>query len=168
MQASRTIIFCMACILLSPYLWSQVIYKSAPKVDKRVVDKLATLKYQYEVAQDGTIKFIYPVSKNNRSQTLYIRSVTDWYDQMEIREVYSVIYKSDKRPPEYMLTKVLFDNSRKKLGAWELIYEDAQYHILFNAKVKAQESPQNLKSIIEIVGAAADDMEKELFIADNW
>ncbi len=168
MQAFRTIIAGMVCMLLSPYLWSQVIYKSAPKVDKRVVDKLATLKYQYDVAEDGTIKFIYPISKNNRSQTLYIRSVTDWYDQMEIREIYSVIYKSNKRPPEYMLAKVLFDNSRKKLGAWELIYEDEQYHILFNAKIRAEESPQNLKSVIEIVGAAADDMEKDLFIADNW
>lgn len=168
MRAFRTLILMKICMLLSPLLWAQTIYKSAPKVDKRIIDKLSTLNYQYEVAQDGTIKFVFPIAKHNRSQTLYIRSITDWYDQMEIREVYSVIYKSEKRPPEYMLAKVLFDNSRKKLGAWELIYEDAQYHILFNAKVKAEESPQNLKSIIEIVGAAADDMEKDLFISDNW
>ncbi|WP_299452553.1 hypothetical protein [uncultured Microscilla sp.] len=147
---------------------AQDIYKSSAKIDKRVIDRLTVLKYQYEVEPDGTIKFILPISKNKRSQTLYIRSVTDWYDQLEIREIYSVIYKSDKRPPEYMLAKVLFDNSRKKLGAWELIYEDAQYHILFNAKVTANESPQNIKSIIDIVGAAADDMEQELFISDNW
>lgn len=143
-------------------------YKASAKIDQRVIDKLTTLKYQYEVELDGTVKFILPVGKDARSQTLYIRSVTDWYDQMEIREIYSVIYKSDKRPPEYMLAKILLDNSRKKLGAWELIYEDTQYHLLFNAKVKANESPQNIKSIIEIVGAAADDMEKELFISDNW
>lgn len=148
--------------------WAQSVYKSSTKIDKRVVDRLNILKYQYEVEPDGTIKFILPIDKNKRSQTLYIRSITDWYEQIEIREVYSVIYKSDKRPPEYMLAKILFDNSRKKLGAWELIYEDSQYHILFNAKVTANESPQNLKSIIDIVGSAADDMERELFISDNW
>lgn len=168
MQVLRVVFLNLILILFSPLLWSQVVYKSSAKVDKRVVDKLGILKYQYEVEQDGTIKFILPVNKNNRSQTLYIRSVTDWYDQMEIREIYSVIYKSDKRPPEYMLAKILFDNSHKKLGAWEMIYEDSQYHILYNAKVDAEESPQNLKSIIEIVGVAADDMEKNLFISDNW
>lgn len=135
-------------------------------IDDRVQKNLNTLDFKYDIKDDGTFQFTIPVAM--RTQMAFVHSSTSKYDQMEIREIYSVIYQGAQRPNEATLGTLLIDNSQKKLGAWELIYENNTYYIVFTAKVAADLDASDLKSCIDIVVTSADTMEQKLFGTDNW
>lgn len=135
-------------------------------VDTRITSNLNKLNFKYDVKDDGTFQFTMPVG--NRTQMVFIHSKTSSYGQLEIREVYSVIYQSSKKPDEIKLNRLLIDNGQKKLGAWELIFEDNTYFIVFTAKIPAQLNDSDLKSTIDIVATSSDAMEQTLFNTDEW
>jgi hypothetical protein len=138
----------------------------AQSVDSRITEKLNQLNFKYEVKEDGTFQFTVPVSQ--RTQMIYIHSVTNLYDKMEIREVYSVVHQS-KTPLDLARTqKLLMDNGQKKIGAWEVVLDGDTYFVIFTAKISATSDASDLKSVIDIVATAADSMEKEMFTIDEW
>ena len=134
--------------------------------DKRVSENLNKLNFKYDVKEDGTFQFTVPVG--NRSQMIFIHSNTSSYDNLEIREVYSVIYQSASKPEDFVLTKLLIDNGQKKLGAWELIFDNNLYFLVFTAKVSPTLDAANLKSVIDIVATSSDSLEQILFTTDEW
>jgi hypothetical protein len=139
----------------------------AQKPDQRIVDNLKELNFKYKIKpDDGTFQFTVPV--NTRTQMIFVHSNTSIYDKLEIREVYSVIYQSPNKPDADKLATLLLDNSQKKLGAWELVYEDRNYFLVFTAKIPAITDSTDLKSTIDIVASSADLMEQQLFLSDEW
>lgn len=156
---SITSLFLFFC-LIAPNLSSQSL------VDSRITQNLNNLNFKYDVKDDGTFQFTIPVG--NRSQLIFIHSKTSTYDKLEIREIYSVIYQSTIRPNENILAQLLTDNSQKKLGAWELIFDGNTYFIVFTAKVAANLDESDTKSVIDIVASSADAMELQFFNSDEW
>jgi hypothetical protein len=139
----------------------------AQNIDQRIIDNLNQLNFKYQTkSSDGTFQFTVPVG--NRTQMLFIHSNTSSYDKLEIREIYSVIYQSPNKPDADKLSMLLLDNSQKKLGAWELVYENKNYFIVFTAKILATADSADLKSTIDIVASSADAMEQQLYISDEW
>ncbi len=134
--------------------------------DERVASNLSKLNFKYDVKDDGTFLFTVPVG--SRTQMVFVHSATSQYDQMEIREVFSVIYQSNQRPTDIQLAKLLTDNSQKKLGAWEMIIEGGQAFLVFTAKVPADQNDADLRSTIDIVATSSDAMEQLLFSTDEW
>jgi hypothetical protein len=139
----------------------------AQNIDQRIIDNLNQLNFKYQTkTPDGTFQFTVPLG--NRTQMLFIHSNTSTYDKLEIREIYSVIYQSPNKPNMDNLTTLLLDNAQKKLGAWELVYENKNYFIVFTAKILATADSADLKSAIDIVASSADAMEQQLFVSDEW
>ncbi|NJO03689.1 MAG: hypothetical protein HC880_20240 [Bacteroidia bacterium] len=135
-------------------------------VDSGITASLNQLNFKYDIKEDGTFQFTIPVG--SRSQMIFIHSTTSSYDKMNIREIYSVIYQSPQMPDEVVLRKLLVDNAQKKLGAWEVIFEDNTSFIVFTAKVPANLDASDLKSTVEIVATSADTMEQILYNTDEW
>lgn len=152
-------------LLLSGFFTIQTT-KAQTTQDKRVSENLSKLNFKYDVKDDGTFLFTVPVG--NRTQMVFVHSATSQYDQMEIREVFSVIYQSSQRPTDVQLAKLLTDNSQKKLGAWEMIIENGQAFLVFTAKVPANQNEADLRSTIDIVATSSDAMEQLLFSIDEW
>ncbi len=146
-------------------LGMQLLFAQTPR-DARVVENLTKLGFKYDVKDDGSFLFTIPVG--SRTQMVFINSSTSQFNQMEIREVYSVIYQSNQKPNEAQLSQLLLDNSQKKLGAWEMISDNNQFFLVFTAKVIASQNEADLRSTIDIVANAADAMEQLLFSADTW
>lgn len=147
-------------------IFLQVFVAFAQKPDTRVAETLKELNFKYIVKSDGTYETKIPL--NSRTQLVYIHSNTSTYDKLELREIYSVIYQSAQKPDESKLLRLLLDNSQKKLGAWELIYENKIFFIVFTAKVAATLDASDTKSVIDIVSNASDSMEQQLFMTDEW
>jgi hypothetical protein len=139
---------------------------TAQNRDARIAKNLTELNFKYDVKDDGTFQFTVPVG--NRTQMIFIHSTTNIYDKLEIREIYSVIYQSAQKPDEVKLTSFLIDNGQKKLGAWELIFDDNTYFMVFTAKVSGELNAADLKSVVDIVATSADAMELTLFTTDEW
>ncbi|GAB4395155.1 MAG: hypothetical protein OHK0053_00450 [Microscillaceae bacterium] len=138
----------------------------AQNADERVKANLDKLNYKYELKVDGIFQFMVPV--NERYQLIFVNSATSMYDQMEFREIYTIIYDSPQRPTEAILGRLLIDNSKKKLGAWEMIVEEDKFYLIFTAKVPASLSAADMKSTIDIVAFSADAMEMAIYNDDNW
>ena len=138
----------------------------AQKPDSRITENLKELNFKFNVKEDGTFEAKIPIS--NRTQIVFIHSNTSTYDKLEMREIYSVISQSNQYPNEATLLKLLQDNGQKKLGAWELIKEQNNYFIVFTAKISATLDAADLKSVIDIVATAADAMEQQLYMIDEW
>ncbi len=135
-------------------------------VDVRVTENLNRLNFQYDIKEDGTFEFLVPLG--DRTQMIFIHSNTSTYEPLEIRDIYSVIYQSPQAPGQLVLSQLLIDNGQKKLGAWELIFNNNTYYIVFTAKVSANMNDGELKSVIDIVATSADAMEQTLFKSDEW
>lgn len=134
--------------------------------DPRLSEMLASLKYPYQMKEDGTYYLTLPLEQ--RSQLIFIDSKTSSYEDLEIREMYSVIYKSDKKPTEAILYQLLFDNSVKKIGAWEILQSDHLYLIVFTVKVPVDLSTREFQLLIELIATSADQMEEKIFMSDDW
>lgn len=148
------------------FFFGQQMVQAQNNVDVRVTENLNKLEFKYDIKEDGTFQFTVPV--NSRSQIIYVHSKTYSYAQLEIREVFALIYSGPQRPNEAVLNKLLSDNAQKKLGAWELLFEGNNYFIVFTAKVPANQNEADLKSTIDIVSTSADAMEQILFNTDEW
>lgn len=153
-------------ILLLSILSSFVDTTNAQNPDVRITNNLNKLNFKYDLKEDGTFQFTMPVGK--RTQMILIHSNTSIYDNLELREIYSVIYQSNQRPDEVQMSKLLIDNGQKKLGAWELIFEENIYFVVFTAKIPGDLDDDDLKSVIDIVATSADAMEQILFTTDEW
>jgi hypothetical protein len=153
-------------LLLLVFISSSCALMAQTPNDTRVIENLTKLNFKYDVKDDGTFLFTVPVG--SRTQMVFVHSATSQYDQMEIREVFSVIYQSNQRPTETQLAKLLTDNSQKKLGAWEMIVENSQVFLVFTAKIPANQSEKDFRSTIDIVATSSDAMEQLLFSTDNW
>jgi hypothetical protein len=64
---------------------------------------------------------------------------------------------------------LLQDNSKRKVGAWELHEtDDGGYFAIFNVKISADSDGEALKSIVHAVAQTADEMEKKLGMGDDF
>ena len=85
--------------------------------DRRVEKKLKKLDFNYKITKKGDFKLMFNV-EDGRTQLVFINSNTEEYRDFEIREIWSIAYKSsDEQFPAKVANKLLEDTSRRKLGA---------------------------------------------------
>jgi hypothetical protein len=146
--------------------WMSAQSKPATTGDARVKVMLDKLGWKYEVDKDGDYKLLMKVE--DRSQIVYILSKTHQLGDMEIREMTSVGYVSEKPFSGEIANQLLMDNTQKKLGAWEVLKGSKSHLAMFNAKVKSDSSPEELAAAVMVTAISADAMELSLTKQDKF
>ncbi|RMG68444.1 MAG: hypothetical protein D6722_11750 [Bacteroidetes bacterium] len=110
----------------------------------------------------GNYKCIFNLGE--RTQLVTIQSETNTYRDVETREIWSLAYLGKKRPPYKVCLRLLEDNERKKMGAWEMTFNESsdQYYIAFSLKIPADADPETMNAALQLVTEASDEMEVEL------
>jgi len=130
----------------------------AAEPDKAVGRALDTLKYTYEVDEDGDYKMVFDMD-DGRSQLAFVRSTVEEFGKHKIREIWSPAYNSPgKQFPAAVANRLLEDSQDAKMGAW--VKQDQL--AMFVVKVDANATPEALSDAIDAAIRTADAMELEL------
>lgn len=136
----------------------------AAEADKAVGRALDTLKYTYEVDEDGDYKMVFDMD-DGRSQLAFVRSTVEEFGKHRIREIWSPAYNSPgKQFPAAVANRLLEDSQDAKMGAW--VKQDQL--AMFVVKVDANASPEALSDAIDAAVRTADAMELELTEQDEY
>jgi hypothetical protein len=139
--------------------------------DPRIKMALDKSGLQYEITSDGDFKVIFKFNEDNRSQVILINSNTERIQEtnIEVREIYSVGYKINGNLPGQVANQLMKDSQKRKIGAWELINTSSGVSLaVFDAKISADTSTDNLIKIMRLVAIRADNMEQELTGKDEF
>lgn len=136
--------------------------------DPRVAKALDDLEINYEIDRDGDYKFIFEL-KNGRSQVGFIKSETEEFVGMEMREVFSIGLRSfgpfDARTANFLLEF----NQTLKIGAWSLIRDAEDHHLaVFSTKIAADLDGKLLIGVIYAILTTADEIEERLSGRDDF
>ena len=132
-----------------------------PAGDPRVERLLEAADLNYEVDADNDFRLVIEFN-DGRSQLLWVLSNTTELDDLEIREVWSVAYRSETPLPTRVASRLLSQNANVKIGAWQTRKMGDEYVALFSAQIAADTDPATLLTVIQAVSATADEMEIEL------
>jgi len=136
----------------------------AVEPDKAVGRALDTLKYTYEVDEDGDYKMVFDMD-DGRSQLAFVRSTVEEFGKHKIREIWSPAYNSPgKQFPAAVANRLLEDSQDAKMGAW--VKQDQL--AMFVVKVDANATPEALSDAIDAAIRTADAMELELTEQDEY
>lgn len=132
--------------------------------DKAVGRVLDTLKYPYEIDEDGDYKLVFDV-EGDRTQLVFVRSAVEEYGTHRVREIWSPGYNAPgKQFPLAVANRLLEDSQDAKLGAW--VKQDQL--AMFVVKVDATASAEVLGDAIDAAMRTADAMENELTGTDEY
>ena len=136
----------------------------AAEPDKAVGRALDTLKYTYEVDEDGDYKMVFDMD-DGRTQLAFVRSSVEEFGKHRIREIWSPAYTSPgKQFPTAVANRLLEDSQDAKMGAW--VKQDQL--AMFVVKVDANAAPEALSDAIDAAVRTADAMELELTEQDEY
>lgn len=140
----------------------------AQKPDPRVTAALESVKVKYNITNSGNV-YVKFRGKNGRTHRAYIESKPSKYFDLEIREVYAVIYES-KTPFDKKIARILLeDASTRKMGGWKYVKNTIGNHLLyFSVKIDANASGKKLFAYTDFVTLVADEMEKKIFKTDKY
>jgi hypothetical protein len=129
-------------------------------VDPRVETALREAKLGYAV-DDGDFMLDYNVA-DGRTQRVWVASKAAKITTLEFRDVWSVAYRGTGQVPAELARRLLAENVRMVLGAWQLNQSADEYLVVFLAPIAADADAATLQEVIEAVTLSADRMEKEL------
>jgi hypothetical protein len=137
--------------------------------DPRVRSAIEKVGLKYEITKDGDFKVLLRFD-DNRTQIVLINSNTERINDtsIEIREIYTLSYRSNGYLDATVANKMLKDSQNRKIGAWESIAVENTTLAVFNAKVPTTINAEDLNKIIRLVGIRGDVMEKELTNEDKF
>jgi hypothetical protein len=139
---------------------------AAKVVDPRVGADLKTAGLAYSI-DGGDYRLKYDLD-GGRSQLVWVASSTATLDKLEIRDVWSVAYRAKGQLPHDMALRLLTENARMILGAWQVNQGKDEYLVVFSAPVSATADASTLEEVIEVVTLSADRIEKELTGKDEF
>ncbi len=136
--------------------------------DPRVAKALDELEINYTIDEDGDFKFGFEL-KDGRSQLGFIKSKTQEFAGIEMREVISAGLRSfgplDARTANFLLEF----NSTIKVGAWSVIRNAEDDHLaIFSATIAADLEGELLLGVIYAVLSTADEIEERLSGRDDF
>jgi hypothetical protein len=134
--------------------------------DPRVVAALKAAGLAYTI-DDGDFRLEYDVDKQ-RSQRVWIASETAWIDQLEFRDVWSVAGRGKGEVPAELARKLLAENVRMILGAWQVNQSPDEYLVVYSVPVDAAGDAATLQKVLEVVMFSADRFEKHLSDKDAF
>jgi hypothetical protein len=137
--------------------------------DPRVAAILDELGHSYEILPDsGTFKTGY-LFEDGRSQDVFIRSITEEFLGVELREITSPALVSsgifDARTANFLLR----ENTNMKFGGWCIeVGEDNGHFAVFSVKVGAALPARPFAEILEMVAKVAESTEARLSGLDEF
>ncbi len=132
------------------------------KVDPRVKAALKEIGYKYKVTSLGNCRLTFNFD-DERGHLVFISSRTERFDRLETRRVWATVCKLEEPLSQEVATKLLMDNLKQKLGAFELsVTDDGGHKVSYSARVEADCSHSSLRAAIRLVLHVADEKEKEL------
>lgn len=133
-------------------------YCAEPSVDAGIRAQLDALKLTYTVDADGDFQVTFEV-ENNRTQLVFVRSVTEKYGSHSIREIWSPGYRfTSGQVSQEVANRLLRHSSGIIMGGWTLQKEMA----MFVVKVPTTAISDQLRDAMEAAALAADEIEAEL------
>ena len=114
-------------------------------------------KIKYEIDSDGDYKVTFDLG-GGRSQLVWIRSSTETYGSLKVREVWSPGYKLNGELSAKIGNRLLEHSHSMILGGWT----KQKTYVMFVVKILASATPQQVRDAAEAAADAADDMEQEL------
>lgn len=152
----KTISFLLFSFFASNAMADGLIGGNSIRPDDRVRIALNEKSLKYNVDSDGDYRLIIQL-ENKRTQLVIIQSRTSVYGNFEVRDVYSIAYKSSANQfPIFVANKLLEENSIKKIGAWEKNNQFA----MFTVKLSANSDSESLLNAINVVADVSDTQEK--------
>ena len=140
---------------------------SAKKADPRVEEILKRLNLHYSVNSSGNVAVTYD-TKDDRSQTVYVMSKTDKYNEVEIREIWSNAGTFEAEPDAEGLMDLMTESGKNKIGCWALEkLDDGKYLLFYTIKFPADSSDEAYRMILEFASSVADARELALFGGDE-
>jgi hypothetical protein len=134
----------------------------ATNADLRVKNALDEYGYQYEIDSDSDYKMVFE-TQDDRTQLVFINSGTEIYGDLEIREVWSPIYKYEGELPAKTANMLLEASYQKKIGSFDIWTRSDGFKVVrFCAKISAAAAPADLIDVIKAVYTSADLMETQL------
>lgn len=135
--------------------------------DQRVKLLLDEVGLKYKVDSDGDYVLVNDMGEG-RTQQAWILSNTAQLGTMEIREVWSVGYRSDTPLSATIANKLLEQNGKVKLGAWHVRKMGGQHVAVFHAQIAAESDKMSLLLALQAVTQTTDEMELELTGKDDY
>jgi hypothetical protein len=135
--------------------------------DPRVTKLLDKAGLKSTIDSDGDFRLHNEVS-DGRSQLIWILSNTSELRDLEIREVWSIAYKSPEPFTAEVANRLLEENCQTKIGAWQMRKMGDDFVAVFSAQVAADTDSDALVTVIDAVAQTADNMEQELSKGDDW
>jgi hypothetical protein len=135
--------------------------------DRRVERLLQKLDWKYTIDSSRDFKLQFNVSED-RSQVVFVQSTTHDIDNIELREIWSPAIKVSADQCSKLAMDLLHENSKVKLGSWQLVRIGDSCVAIFCVKVGADCDEKTLRTAIRVVLKTADDKEKELADADTF
>jgi hypothetical protein len=147
--------FALAALLLSLF---SAAANAAPEPDRNLQKLLDKAKIKYQIDDQGDFKITYDLG-NGRTQLAYVRSASNDFGTLKIREVLSIGYASaGENIPNDVANRLLEHNAQTKLGAWTKQGRLA----VFVSKIPADAGPRELADAVELTAVLADALESEL------
>lgn len=135
--------------------------------DKRIKALLDEAELKFTLDDDGDFRLHNEVA-DGRSQLIWILSNTSDLRGLEIREVWSIGYKSGQPFNAKIANQLLEQNCQTKIGAWQMRKMGEDYVAVFSAQIAADTDVDTLTTVIDAVAQTADNMEAELTKGDEW
>jgi hypothetical protein len=135
--------------------------------DARVEKLLREAELNYTIDEDGDFRLEFALD-DDRSQLVWISSRTASYEVVEIRDVWSVAYRSRDPLSAEIANEVLRKNGEMIVGAWQVKKWGDDYVLAFAAQVAANTDAASLQSAAEAVVVSADELEKDLTGNDEF
>jgi len=135
-------------------------------VDSRVVAALGKAGLAYTM-DEGDFRLTFTLA-DGRTQRVWVASKTAKISKLEFRDVWSVAYRGQGQLPPALATRLLTENVRTVMGAWQVNQAKDEYLLVFSYPAAADADAETLQEIIEAVTLSADRMEKELTGKDDF
>jgi hypothetical protein len=137
------------------------------EVDARIEKLLQDADIKYTVDNEGDFK-LYTRVRDNRLQAVWIISEVQSVGSLQVRQVWSIGYVSDTPLAPDLVTRLLEQNAKLKLGAWQVRKMGNKYVAVFAAQVGADVDKFTLLTCLSAVATTADDLELELTGKDAY
>jgi hypothetical protein len=141
--------------------------RSVAAVDARVEKLLKEAAAEYTIDEEGDFRLVHDLG-DGRSQLVWIPSGTTLLGALEIRQIWSLAYRTQSPLPSNIANKLLDRNGVVILGAWLTQQAADELGVIFAAQLPAETDALSLRSAVHAVATTADSLEKDLTGQDQF
>ena len=135
--------------------------------DSRVARLLTEAGLSYAVDDEGDYRLSSALD-DGRSQVAWVASATARVGDLEVRDLWSIAYRSTGQVPQEVANGLLQANARQTLGAWQVQRSGEEYLVVFSAPLDVKTDAKTLALALDAVMRTADAMEQALTGKDEF